>query len=444
MTARALLLTTLLASGPLPADQVSLADGGGLTGEVAALDAASLTLRSPLAVEPLEIRLDRVREVLFPQSTTARISSHEARLELVNGDRMPCDVRSIGPETVAITTGYSDPLQVRRSSIQVMQLGIRPRRMIYQGPSEDDWNLSSAWKLEDGALVSQKPGAAVLKPGKLPASFSLEFELAWDGLPNLEVYLCSGTETPGRSKDNRYRLRVRNTRVELDRQSTGVNTFQPLGHAPIRLSDDPNHRATFEVRVDRANRKLQLLVNGEPALREMTDPVDAPEDSIVIFQSLNNDPGTLEVGPVMIRAWNPARERDSREERGDGEEDALIDIDGQRFSGQLIGTQEGGEGSVILFKSPHFPEPLEIPLDRVTTVFFRSPEESPPRSALLVGLPDAGLLSATGCVFEGDRARIDHPLLGRFTARRDALRALARRQSAKKADPDDEEASEEP
>lgn len=433
------ILCAWIAASPLPADQVTMLDGGSMRGEVAALDAEILELRTPLALAPLKLRLDAVREVRFPESGET-LGRHGARLALANGDRLACELESIGPDSVRIRTDYCEPLEVERRHIASLQLGIRPRRVLYKGPDDaSGWDLGNAWELEPAGFVSNGRGAAAFDPGKLPTAFSLQFELLWKGTPNLEVYFCSSNPSPGRAKEDRYRLQIRGNRLKLDRQSSGPNTFQTLGDIPWSISDYPTQRATLELRVDRPSRKLQIHVNDQLVAKELSDPTPAPEGDILIFNSLSGDPGTLRVGSVTLRAWNSKRDRHSSEDRGDPTEDALIDDDGNRFSGELIGTRTTSKGTVVLIDCSYFPDPLEVPVECVSTLFFKNLEKDVPRPKLLLGLPDAGLISATGCVFSDDTARIDHPLLGRFTARRDALRALAHRQLSSQDEREEEE-----
>ena len=417
------------------ADQVILNDGGRLSGSVAGLDSTQLELGSPLTANPIKVRLDRIREVSFPEPDS-ELAGHGVRLQLINGDVLPCDVVSIDSEKVSITTNYSSPLTLSRDVIETMQLGIRPRRVIYRGPeSADDLADNEAWNWEKGLLVSQARGPVSLPVPNLPDSFALQFDLAWKGMPNFEIYLCSNDSPPGRGKLDRYRLQFRNTRIKLDRQSAGENTYLPLGEASFVHADFPSRRATVEIRVDRPNRKLRLYLDGKAVTREISDRLPAPDESTLIFNSSNSDPGTLTIGPVIVRAWNSSHDRQSGEERGDPAFDTLFDDDGNRFSGQLLNTGGTGSSAFVSFKSPHQPKPLEIPIDRVSTIFFSDPAEAPKPSVLLLGLPDGGRVSATACQFAGDEVSISHPLIGEFSTRRDALRKLGRRKVSQKPEP---------
>ncbi|MBB5352405.1 hypothetical protein HNR46_002650 [Haloferula luteola] len=410
------------------ADQILLTDGSRLTGEVVTLDREQLSLRTPLAQEDLGLKLEGVREVNFPPPPE-EWADQSARVVLINGDVFPCELKAIGDETITVNTAYSSPLDVPRRLIRSLQVGLQPRRILYDGPQAgEEWSGPSAWRVENGALISLGRGPSAFDPGSISSSFSLQFQLKWARTTNLEVYFCSASESPGPQKEDRYRLQIRNHRLRLDRQSSRQNTFDTLGEVPLNPADFPQSTFQLEIRVDRDRHHLKIQLDDAEVLLDAVDRQGIPEGSKIVFNSLINEPEAMSVGPILLRAWNPIRDRHPNEERGDPTVDALIDIDGQRFGGKILGSQADSPSNSVEIQTDFSPSPLHVPMDRVSTLFFCHSDEATGRSPLLIGLPDTGLISAESCHFENQQARILHPLLGELTFRREALRALARRQ----------------
>jgi hypothetical protein len=96
----------------------------------------------------------------------------------------------------------------------------------------------------------------------------------------------------------------------------------------------------------------------------------------------------------------------------------------------------GADGPKILYKSPHFEQPVELPASEVSTLFFAKAAAAlpEPKSPWQLGLHGRGSLRVASCSFGGDTLSAEHPLLGKLEIRRDAINSLER----KAGDPDDE------
>jgi hypothetical protein len=425
--ARSILVLAMLAA-PAGADLVTLSDGGRLTGSVTALDGDTLKLDSPLSVEPVLLRAGGISQVRFDNGPESA-ATHDSRMVLTNGDRLPCDLAAITPDSVRVTTGFAGEMDIARGSIATLQLGIRPRKLLYSGPASlKGWIISDGWQLDDGTLVSNGRGAISRTFDPMPDSFSIQFELVWREPPNFQFYFCSTSEIPGGGKLDRYFLQFSAAGFELKRQSSGPATYHTLGAITRRPASFPNFRTTVELRVDLPSRRIEMLLDGEPAGR-FDDPLETPPDGKhIIFVGNEDKPGAHRIGNIRLRAWNPAGDRQLGEDRGDSDGDSLIDIDGDRFTGTLIGTAPD-DASVILFKSPHHPEPMRIPVERASTIFFTRPDPAAAKSPLVVGLADHGFLGADSCRFGSRKATLAHPLIGEIGIDRSAIRSVLRRET---------------
>ncbi|MCU0795111.1 MAG: hypothetical protein MUF31_04165 [Akkermansiaceae bacterium] len=432
-----LTFTFLLLAGlpALLADQVRTTDGGLISGRVTSLDSHALSLETELAAEAVQVKPDQVQSVTFDEDSVQR-GDHDARVILINGDRLPCDLKRIDDKHVHVATRYSEDLKIARKSISSLQLGIRPRQTLYQGPSDsEDWTVDDAWSFENGVLTSISKGSAFREVEDLPSSFSLQFQIEWTQIPNLEFYFCSSEARAGGGKLDRYYLQFNSAGFGIQRQSSGDTTYQSLGEANLLPDSFTDSKALVEIRVDRKIRRIELLIDGEVAGR-YNDPLpEAPGGSLFVLSSNSQASGVHRVSNIVVRAWSANRDRHDSEDRGDGEGDSLIDNTGQRFTGRLIGTGKSDKGMIFLFKNPHQEDPLQVPEDRVSTLFFAKPDSKSERPPMIIGLQEQGMLSVGACTFAGDEMKLTHPLLGEFSLKRNALTSMARRLENPPTDP---------
>lgn len=439
MTSRpAIFLALAGAVSLLRGDQVILADGGQLSGEVLAIDADShIRFQPVVANRTVDLRADRIERITFGKPA-AGSTDHDSVVTLVNGDVLPCNVLSIDDTSIRIATSFAGGLTVPRSSVSTAQLGMQARRVIYKGPENlQGWKVQDNWHFEENRLVSDGRGAISRSFKSLPEAYSIRLTLAWARSPQCQIFFCSESDNPSGGATDRYILQIGPGGLDLRRQSTDGGNNQSL--AGINRSPEmfPERKIDIEIRVDPRRRLLTLLLDGEME-GVYPDPLpDFPSGRHLIIQSNMPTGDGLRVSDILVREWDAAGERHRSENRGEPTEDALIDHQGQRYSGRLIATK--GDGSILLFKSPHSPDPLEIPAARVSTLFFREQEPVPiAEGRFVLTLGGKGSIRGDALMLEENGFGLDHPLLGRLTLKRDAVTVLER------AAPPDEEPETDP
>lgn len=415
------------------ADEVRLEDGSSITGEVLALDAgSSLKIAAEISPNPLSLKADRISRVTFSHNGEPE-EKRDATLMLTNGDRLPCDVLGISEDQVHLVTDTAGNLSVNRNMVSSIELGMRPRRLIYQGPvGIENWNISEGWQFEDGAFISDKEGSIAAPFEELPESFSLSFSLEWVNRPNFQVYFCSEHDAGGGGKHNRYYLQFNQAGFELKRQIAGEPPYQSLGVIERLPKSFNEPKVDIELRVDRRSRLIIVYLDGQLE-GSYGDPLKTPPGgNKVIFHSNLKEGEGHEVTNIQLKEWDSTGDRHRSEDRGEGDGDALIDYEGQRFSGNLLRTSAKNETQLLLFQSPHFPKALEIPLDRVSTIFLTRPSDSMDQTDLILNLSGEGVLSASDCRFENNRVKLEHPLLGSVDIDRKSVRSMVNREARDK------------
>ncbi len=438
MGRRLLITSLLLLAGPACSDQLTLTDGGSLSGEVVSMEAdGTLTIEAEVATEPLVVRPDRIRHVSFG-GTSPAVADHDARVLLANGDVLPCDLLGINDEELMVSTSFAGELAIPREVVSRMQLGIRPRKKVLGGIGDREaWNISEEdWLVIDGALVSSGTGHAGRAVENLPASFSISFTLAWEGRPSFKVFFCSDPTKGSGGKLDRYYLQFNTAGFELKRQSSGQTSYHPLGVVARGPGAFEDRKMRIELRVDRVAKMIHLFINGEHEGRFPDQLDDAPTETGIVFASGTKTDNGHRISDLEVREWDASGDRHKSEERGDETSDAVIDHDGQRFSGSLLETDATAGVPNLLFQSPHLEDPLVIPVDRISTIFLAGTTEVTETSHLFFGLGRNGRLSAASGRFDDKEIHLEHPLLGKLVLDRSAIASLDRRESEK---PDPEE-----
>jgi hypothetical protein len=414
---------------PASADKVILSDGSQLSGTVTALaDSGEVHLESDLAFAPFQVRADHLKRVDFSGGGSAP-DPHDCMVTLANGDQFPADLTGVDDTTVTVRTGFSGDLRLPRESIGSVQLGVRPRKTIYSGPADaNGWTINNGWRYDTRRFAADSSGT-LSREFDIPGSFALKFRLTWRSTPNLQIYFASDSfETTG--KANRYFLQFASAGFELKRQdASGNGAYLSMATIHRNPSDFEDSAVDVEILVDRKMGEIHLYLDGEKT-GEYRDPTKSiPMGQGIMFRSLIGD-DYQSVSRIEVREWDASAARHQGEERGDTARDVVITRSSDRGTGSILSMTPSDDGGTLRYKGPHHPEPVDLPLSEISTLFFARPgnSEGPPVAAppFQLGLRGRGWLGVNGCIFNGDQIAAKHPLLGDLVIRRDAVASLQR------------------
>lgn len=425
-------------AGLLHADDITLnGSSARLTGTVRSItDNGLVELVSPLSPEAVMLKGSAVSKVEFSSSESVE-PQPTALVELANGDRLPVSVESFDDTKLVVVSPDAGRLEIPRSALMSLQLGIKQRRLVYSGPTSlEEWSaLGDLKNLEYSPkrLVANGQATASRRVA-LPKRFVLAFTLKWEAKqipPNFEIYFADPLKQKGEASD-RYFMRFNSAGLEIKREASEGKRYSPIIQINRAPNQYPDRELRVEIRVDRQVSKIQLLLNGEPDGEGVDPAKNMPVGDGITFVCNTQNGNLHEIRDVEVYELDDSRVRHRAEDRGDPKSDSLISRDEDRWGGRLLGIRKSDEaevGSVFQFKSDFQDEALEIPENEVSTVFFSGREEVKPGEAehpFVLRLRGDGFLRLASCRFTEDSVAAVHPLLGPLNFRRDGVIAMER------------------
>lgn len=426
--ARSLALLLISACSVALADDLVLDGGGKLSGRISRITTEGhLLLETPLSASPLDVRADHVSRITFAAPEKI-VDEHDSMVVLANGDQFPCDLESIDAAAVKVNTTFAGELTIPRQAMRTLQLGVKPRKTIYDGPRDGNgWDIKSGWHFAAESFIAEAQGVLSRK-FEMPENHSIAFDLSWGSVPNLQVGIDDSNLEPN-SKADRYVLSINGGGIDLKReQELGNRRFLPMGNVPRDFIALPDQTVSVELRIDRKLAIVSLYLDGNYEGR-WADPLGhAPTGKGVYFRASVAGQDNLTVEGIQINEWDASSDRHRSEERGDRSKDSIILRDGDRGMGEILSYRsDDKEHGTLTYKMPHRAEPLATPATEISTLFFaEKPQpagDEPPLNLTLLG---RGGLSISIPAVEDAKLLCKHPLLGDLTIRREAVSGLAR------------------
>ena len=414
------------------ADVVTLTSGAErLTGNLRSIDDGVMELQSELSRELLRLRGAMVEKVEFAVATEEP-EMPQARIELVNGDMIPCTVLEMDQNLLVADSPVLGRLRVERRHLAAIQFGIHAPRVVYAGPRDaGEWagnsEAGSAWNFVNRDLVAKGQAFSSREIG-FPERFDMKFELEWERnkIPSLQVFFCDPLVALGERCD-RYYLQFGSAGLELKRESAKDRRYTTIAFVNRMPGECQDRRLRVELQVDRRASSLRLIINGKFE-GEFSDPVGSvPKGAGMALVSHASDGVVQSLRGLEVSESAAASQHHRDERRVAADRESVITRKGERWTGELIGMSATNGGPALRFKSDFGDKPLELPEVDVSAVFF--PQRSKAGSSFedvlyLLRYAGGGDLRIASCRFEVDAATVNHPLLGVLNLKRNRLRSI--------------------
>lgn len=401
----------------LSADVIELNQGDRLTGSISDLNNEGVTINSPLAVSPLQIKADTIKSLTFDTEKEASQQHHEL-LTLASGDTLPCHVEALDMDELKITTWYAGSFTIKRKYLESLQFGITENKVIYRGtdlPSQWETN-EGRWKYNDNSYRCEGVGV-LARPLDLPKNLSIQFDLTWSTKPNFAFRFCAKNNKATTSSDqDAYELTFNSAGMQIRRYAIGKKSIS-LVTLNLKPHEIDQRRLNVELRVNREQGKITLLLDGVERGTYL-DTFDSSEGKFIILNNRTSIQNALFLRNLVISEWSNGVEPRFRGKLEEVNADMLIDSVGNQRTGKLTTLRQNGpKKREVLLDTKHSDQPMRVPATKLSALVFAKQGELPPTpaSTYRVELVGGGSINLESPKLENGKITTKHHILGSCT-----------------------------
>ncbi|MDA1043624.1 MAG: hypothetical protein O3C57_00210 [Verrucomicrobia bacterium] len=347
-------------------DAITLLNKDVLRGTLIAIhpDAAGLTWQHPNVKSKIDFDISAIDKIVLGDRTTVDATASAAQAYLTNGDMFKGTIKALTAEHLILSTWYAGDINIKREMLSRLQPNAAVSDLIYSGPTDfAQWTHKNAgaqpsWQFKEDALYAMHSFPIGRQIPNMPDKASIEFEVAWRGFP--QFYFSFFSDNVQHYSGNCYLLQVSGQSIYLQRYSSNAGS-QNLGNANVERFQQPTlNSAVFTLLVDKQERKLVLLVDGE-IVRQWNDP--NPFGGLgngILFQP--QEQGNLKVSNIRIREWDG--KMPSTDDTAKVDEDRIHFVNSDKVTGTLNTIADGQVSFATAYAT------LTVPIERVAEISF--------------------------------------------------------------------------
>jgi len=393
-------------------------------------EAGKNQLTSILSTQPLALQPEAIEKIDFNDHPVIT-NPHETLIELVNGDFLTANIEKLDAQNLIANSSEIGQFTIPRTALKSILHSGQKKKPIYTGPNDaKEWihgtDESKQWKFTNNALKANGLAYAA-REFKLPNQFTLKFILKWRANPNLQVSFADPLAAKIEAVD-RYYLQINTAGIEIKRESSKDKRFQTLILSTLTPNQFSDNQVSVEIKVDRTNSQLDLILNGEMVDSCVDLSADTPQGNGVSIVNSAETGLPQEIQNIEILEMD---HKDRQNDKGfeHSENDRLIRRNNDRMEGLIVGISRGSRGNLYQFKTDSQTDPLVLNEEDISAVLFKQKVETR-RSTLdhlfALHLTDDGLLRVSSCIFSDEYVTVIHPLIGLLKIKRTRIISLER------------------
>lgn len=371
-----------LAWTTMPAAELRWQNNETLPGDLISANAETLTWKSPLFAEPVEIGLHVLRHFKMPpQVGTAAKDPFSIRLN--DGSRLYGKITALDDQTLTLESTCHDPLRLMRSSIRCIE-HLKADNLLYAGPTSSlNWiGEPKFWHANQrGTLIQAGWNRSSSLQLDIPNKAALKLDLSSTARPEFKLNLISdsghqlivetwddeivmqGTEfvTLGKLTENDRRVHLRLYWDAEKGRCTALNSRgEKLGEVKTAEPEKPKEAPQNAPVVKGLLGFFQALIAGP----RMTGQKTAPEPLALLNKGTN-----LTLESLSLSAWNGTLPTD----QGDDQPHVLLS------DASLIQGKAQHADSLGITLQPEKGEAVKLPWNRVQSLTFATAPSEPPK-----------------------------------------------------------------
>ncbi len=351
-------------------DVLQLAGGNRLHGRLLRLEPAEhgLQWQHRLVRAPISFAASGVERIELGGRGAGQSAQAAAVIGLNNGDELSGAIVALDGKNLVLDTPYAGRLRIARNLLRSIA---PPPVPVYAGPGGlAEWsfnqptNQPAAWEFRDGRLLARSNvpiGRHLDVMGALPDRLEIRFDAIWKGLPAFAfIFYAADLQ----KSDQCYRLEIKGPRLLLQRLAGQPATVgAPADYQPFAVPD-LKRRADFQLRTDRTNLAIRLLINGQPAGAWTDRAGFLGGGKGLVF--LPEKDSALEISNLRVSEWDTGQPPKTVEP--ERREDLVHFVNLDALSGTLLGI----EGGNLRFQNAG--TVFDVPLVRVREILLAAGE----------------------------------------------------------------------
>ena len=339
---------------PVAKDMLLLKNSDQISGTLQSFQYPGVTVwqRSDID-QPIEFKSEAVDEILLgDRPKRLNIQPERVTIRLNNGDTITGSWKSLGPEHLTLNTTFAGELQIPRNRWQWASFRHSDASYLFEGPTgEEGWTVGEVnigkldggqWAYRNGAFYALK-AASIAKLIGMPDRMRMEFDIEWKGSLNLAVALYTDYLQPVSLADKDSEPDFGGF-YSLQLTSYAVNVLMVKKKEPLQylgMTQTPVFRqatkAHIDVRTNKANNSISLLVNGKLVKRWIDQGGFAGEGSGI--RLVHQGQGALRFSNLKMREWD-GRFESPPTNRPQATLDLLTRRNGDKLVGSVVGSME--------------------------------------------------------------------------------------------------------
>lgn len=393
------------------AEKIILGESGTLHGKIESTSAKGfISLRSPIAEEPLQVKLDSISKIILSEKKDN--ISFTNLIIFKNGDQLPAKIVGYKDQKLEISSSWESKHSISKGNLDSILLK-QSDKTIYTGPKETGWKNIQNCKFENGIMVFKGAGSTQWEAPELPTRHKISWLITSSDYATFEMVIASPSAS---SKDQCYRISIDSSGLKLMRQS-------PTMRAPIMLSESPEFRTNdaneknflIELSIDRGNRTLGLSVNRKKIRDNISDPTDSgkiPDGKFYKITCSGRSGANCQLREFRVAEFDPVLSTAHNEKKFSTKNDSIYDLECNRYSGDLLEIQSGTEPTIV-FSNPHAAENIKANISEVAKIYFAG-EASTTKGKFQILTSDEGRLHVNTLQFQDNNVITEHDSLGRL------------------------------
>lgn len=400
-------------------------NGNTLSGTVEELSAnGSVILKTPFSKEPMKIHGRAIDRLILDRDydlSAPPLIDSSTLVTLSTGEVLPGEVTRLGSDSLQLTTPWLSDLTVPRERLDHAIFNLANYEEIYAGPApEDQWVNAAQWALKDGVFTNSNSTPTYCEVS-LPSQFIFRARVDWETKPLLHIGLMAKLPNDDVSPDH-YDFIFRESGIEMRRYIPGRLDPVVLGTSFRTVNQFDDSETEIEIRVDLERRNFHLALDGsDEAVFHDPTRTPLPQGTGLVLVGGADKRTNTQISDIQITGWNARSHNQRTEGRGGSTGDGILDISGQRLSGYAQSIVPRDDGTqALLFMSDELDDVAEVPLERVSKLFFKLNEGvEAPRDGAQQGyriiLLNGGQLRASAVRLQDGEVSLDHDFLGEMT-----------------------------